>query len=161
MKNKKTTYFLLPIVLAVWGMIGWKVYAAFGGNEKNIVASNLPTEKINPAETSDTTSLVVNYRDPFLDKAVEKIIPRQSKSNSQNIIVKQSVPAMQTSAWPKLAYQGLIKKSVGEKATGFLTVDGKSFFVQAKQDLQDVTIGRLWKDSVEVFFEKEKKIIRK
>jgi hypothetical protein len=161
MKNKKTAYFMLPIVLAIWGVIGWKVYAAFGGNEKNNVAVTPPIEKINVQESKDTVKLIANYRDPFLDKMIDNSIPKKQKANPQIQIINQLIPLVQTIQWPTLAYHGLVKKSKAEKAVGFLSVNGKSFFIQGNQDIDVVKVGRLWKDSVEIFLGKEKRITRK
>ena len=154
MKNRKTAYFLVPVVLAIWGMIGWKVYAAIGGNNKD---SSIPSvqKKVKPSasEISDTIELIANYRDPFLDKSV--VINDNSKPKIQNSKlpqVKVADPPNVSVSWPKIIYHGLIRKSGSEKTLGFLSVDGKSHFVQMGDEAGEVKVGKIWKDSVEVFF---------
>jgi hypothetical protein len=161
MKNKKTAYFMLPVVLAIWGMIGWKAYVVLGANDKN-VATDVPlTEKKIKRETlSDTIHLIANYRDPFLDRMIENPKPRIKQQNSKAEIVKPQIP-VQPVAWPKVVYHGLIKKASDKRTVGFLSVDGASHFVQSGEDAGNVKVGRIWKDSVEIFWQKEKKMFRK
>ncbi len=152
---------MLPIVLAIWGIIGWKAYATFGGNNKNAVASIPQNEKINSQELPDTIKLIANYRDPFLDKSVENPDRKKNKSTLQAQAVKPKPKEVKPILWPKVAYHGLVKKSNDNKTVGFLGVDGKSYFVQSGEEAGLVSVGKLWKDSVEVFWGKEKLVLKK
>ncbi|HET6990351.1 MAG TPA: hypothetical protein VFJ43_03460 [Bacteroidia bacterium] len=163
MKNKKTAYFMVPIVLAIWGVIGWKVYAAVKGNDKNIlVSSEQKKEKSSLKEIPDTVSLIASYRDPFLGKVVViKDNSNQKSRDSKLPVVKVPDPPAIPEPWPKISYHGLIRRSGSARTVGFLSVNGASYFVQGGEDLTVVKVGLLWKDSVEVLFGKEKKIFRK
>jgi hypothetical protein len=162
MKNKKTAYLLVPLVLFVWGMIGWKIYAAVNPGEiKNNEKAN--TEKTNdPAKIiPDTFGLVANYRDPFLDKNF-------SRENSKIIIKNKNLPVVKNIEvvkpdikWPEVAYHGLIMRNNSEKKIGFLSVNGASYFVQEGENAAGMKIGRLAKDSIEVLLGKERRIVRK
>ena len=160
MKNKKTAYFLIPLVLLVWGMIGWKVYAAMnntaGGNMKE---DN--NEEVKPAEEKipDTFELLVNYRDPFLGNSKIKI-PNSPKTNTEKHAVP-IIPPKPVFSWPEISYHGLIVRNGTEKKTGFLRVNGISYFVQGGDEAGGVKVGKISKDSVEVMLGKERKIIRK
>src|ERR1044072_6787061 len=161
MKNRKTTYFMLPFVLAIWGVIGWKVYVAFGKNIKNVVSNNAPAEKNKAEPLADTISLIANYRDPFLDKTIENSPAKIHTTKISKAESVKSIPVVTVAAWPKIMYHGLIKRSGDKRTVGFLSVDGKSFFVQGGGEAGAVKVGKLWNDSVEIFFGKEKKMIRK
>lgn len=163
MKNKKTAYIMVPIVLAIWGMIAWKVYAAMKGKGDQVsVHANLESEKLNATEIPDTIQLIANYRDPFLDKQI--VVKDNSKSrikNSKLPVVKVPEPPKAPTGWPKISYQGLIKRNSDQKTVGFLSVNGASYFVQGGEGAGEVNVGKLWKDSVEIFFGKDKKIFKK
>lgn len=163
MKNKKTAYILVPVVLAVWGMIGWKVYAAMNGKDEKFVTV-VADEKIKSAvnEIPDTIALIADYRDPFLgkitvinDNSAFKI--QHSKSKTEKIPDPPKAPIV----WPVVSYHGLVKRNGDQKTVGFLNVSGKSFFVQGGEEAGEVRVGKLWKDSVEILFGKEKKVFRK
>jgi hypothetical protein len=161
MKNKKTTYFMLPFVLAIWGVIGWKVYAAFGKNVKNNVSSNSPAEKNKAEPLADTVSLIANYRDPFLDKTMENSPQKFHGNKISKVEIAKTIPVVPISVWPKIMYHGLIKRSGDKRTVGFLSVDGKSYFVQGGAEVNAVKVGKMWNDSVEIFWGKEKKVVRK
>lgn len=154
---------MVPIVLAIWGMIGWKVYAAMKGKDNQIsIVTNVEKIKSGGTEISDTIQLIANYRDPFLDKQIA--IKDNSKFrilNSKLPVVKVAEPPQAPIVWPTIIYHGLIKKSGNEKTIGFLSVDGQSHFVQSGQQAGVVRVLRIWKDSVEVFWEDKKKVLRK
>ncbi len=69
MKNKKLTYFLVFIVLVVWGMIVYRIFESVGGNDDdNLQATSgkMVKEPYNDFSIpKDTTHLLLNYRDPF------------------------------------------------------------------------------------------------
>lgn len=163
MKNRKTAYIMVPIVLAIWGMIGWKVYAAMKDNAKPVVEnhadgkSNLTQSKI-----PDSIPLIANYRDPFLDKNISsKVNSKNENRNPKSIVVKIPPTPKTAPAWPKITYHGLIKRTNDQKTVGFISVNGESYFVKGEEAAGDVTVGKLWKDSVEIIFGKEKKVFAK
>jgi hypothetical protein len=162
MKNKKTGYFLVPVVLIIWGMIGWKVYAVVLGNDKNAAITS-PQSKIESiTEIQDTIQLIANYRDPFLDKT--SISEENSKLKIQNSklkIEKISIHPVLQASWPEISYHGLVKHSGSEKAVGFLDINGTTYFVEGGDEAGVVKVGKMWKDSVEVALGKEKRVFRK
>lgn len=62
MKSRWTTYLLLTAVVAVWGIVIWKIFTP-----ANTPASIVPTKAEASAPASDATdTLRLNYPDPFL-----------------------------------------------------------------------------------------------
>ncbi|MGL4599303.1 MAG: hypothetical protein ACRCYO_17405 [Bacteroidia bacterium] len=158
-------YVLLPIVLAIWGTIGWKIYA--GLQEKTETKQTPQTGAMLPKNElqAESLSLVANYRDPFLEGAVSQ----QQTNTIQTPKVNQ--PAVQTpkpqpivetpQQWPQITYNGLIKRNGEEKVVGFLTVDGQSHFVKPGDKAGSVNIVKLWKDSIQVSWNKLQRVVRK
>jgi len=145
MKNKKISWFLLPAVLCIWGVIGWKVYAAIGDDE---------TVAVNENELHVTPD-----RAPFLDKPVPVKMPKKNSSTPipPKIEKKETVVAV----WPVLRYAGLVKQSKDGKLVGFLHVNGVSHFVKSADVIDELVIGKVWSDSVEVRRGKERRVITK
>jgi hypothetical protein len=163
MKNRKTAYIMVPIVLAIWGMIGWKVYAAMKGKDDQILAQ-VTGEKIKTTveKISDTISLIADYRDPFLGKSIViKDSKFEIRNSKKELAVKVPVKEKIALAWPKVVYHGLIKRTTDQKTVGFLNVNGRSYFVKGGEAAGEVNVGKLWKDSVEIVFGKDKKVFRK
>ncbi len=156
---------MVPLVLAIWGMIGWKVYAAMKGKEDSISVI-AKEEKIKVStEIPDTVKLIADYRDPFLGKNIvpgndSKFI-RRGGQDSKLKIEKKAEPVKVVAAWPLVSYHGLVKRNGDQKTVGFLNVNGTSYFVQGGDVAGEVQVGKLWKDSVEILFGKDKKIFRK
>lgn len=162
MKNKITAKFLLPLVLVIWGLIGWKIYAAMNGNDESPAMHKESNGFAAKAKTiSDSIILIANYRDPFLGKQNET---HRVKSNpvASSIAkpIKTETPKP-VRADLKINYYGLVKRNSDSKAVGFLSINGNSCFVQSGQIIDEIKILRLWKDSVELQNGKEKKIVRK
>ena len=68
MKNKKLTYLLGAVVLAIWGLIIYRVYVAVKGNDDDMPTGQVTTSKEPYNDYTiprDTTRLLLNYRDPF------------------------------------------------------------------------------------------------
>lgn len=162
MKSRKTAYVMLPLVLAIWGTIGWKVYASLGNEPAAVTAERTAPVKDRSVQLPDTIRLIANYRDPFLDKlvATEKptVKPIRNPKPAQPGTPQVSQPVQ---VWPQVTYHGLIKRSGDEKTVGFLRVNGTSHFIRGNEAAGVVNVVRLWKDSVEVAWGKEKKIVRK
>ncbi|CAN5882891.1 hypothetical protein BH11BAC7_BH11BAC7_16740 [soil metagenome] len=165
MKNKKTAYLLVPIVLAIWGMIGWKVYAAMGGKDENNKLALIENISVSNIEIPDTVELIANYRDPFLDDSKFKIQDSKFRINDSKLL-KVKIPEQPKviAVWPVVAYYGLIRRNGDGKTVGFLNVNGVSYFVSATAGGEvagDVRVGKLWKDSVEVFWDRERRVVGK
>lgn len=166
MKNKKTAWILLPAVLAIWGFLGWKVYAAMTVDEPMVVFNpevndELEKEKLIP----DTYQLLLDYNDPFLkgenpNKHVKQPIVNGPPKNANTEPKKQPQPPAQKS-WPEIRYSGLVKSPKDGKMVGFLSINGTSHFVKPGEVIGEVTVREIWKDSVKVVMGKESRFVRK
>ncbi|MCA6363624.1 MAG: hypothetical protein IM638_11355 [Bacteroidetes bacterium] len=163
MKNKRTTYLLMAVVAAIWGLIGWKIWKGLQGDDDFNVEPETVLNAKNKNTLSDSFELILNYRDPFLDKPVAAVT---SASVSTQSVPKQTVvaapkPEPVTSSWPEIRYGGLVKRTGQEKSAAFVSVNGNSEIVVPGQKIGDITITRIWRDSVEVMRGKEKRMIKK
>ncbi len=158
-------YVLLPVVLAIWGTIGWKIYVGLKDQDEHTGATQI--EKPIAIDQVDAARLpiVANYRDPFLDGAVTHANTGQTGMPKPKAVVAPVVtvkaPVETPLHWPEISYSGLIKRNGEEKVVGFLNVDGQSHFVKPGDKAGAVTVLKLWKDSIQLSWNKQVRVVRK
>jgi hypothetical protein len=125
MKNKKSIYILLPIVLLVWGGV---LYQFFSFTTADEVLKNYTTElNIKPFKLKEknTFSINVNYRDPFLGKM--HVVPQEA-SKSKKINPKTSIKTKieEIIIWPTIQYKGIVSDTKDKIKIYMLIIDGKT-----------------------------------
>lgn len=129
MKNKKNIFFLLPIVLIIWGGV---IYQFFS------IASPAETQKetitgfsIKPLDIKERKNITidVNYRDPFLGK----MYVEQKKT----IVTPKKTPKIvEVVNWPTITYKGLISDSKKKNKIFLMIIGGETFYMK-KGDLKN------------------------
>jgi type II secretory pathway component PulC len=157
MKNKKMLYILIPATLVVWGLIIMKILGTVNPVEIPVVQTSVLPASSGETE-KDTFSIHPDYRDPFLRKHREPVTSVEKP-------VRPSIPSppvvkVQT-PWPVIQYNGTIKNQSSNKERVLLQVNGQDHMVQAGETIEGVLIYKVYKDSIEVHFLKEKKFIHK
>lgn len=74
MKSRWTTYLLLVVVVAVWGVVAWKIFAP--ASETVSVAQ--PKRAVPAAEAAAADTLYLDYPDPFLKGAPRQVVKPRS-----------------------------------------------------------------------------------
>ncbi|MBY8962535.1 hypothetical protein KJK34_07195 [Flavobacterium sp. D11R37] len=133
MKNKKSIYFLLPVVLFIWGMVIYQFFS-FSGNETvlNASASYSKTTIIKPEKQS--FAIDVNYRDPFLGKMYN---PQQTKKGH---VSKEKNRPKEVISWPYIAYKGIVSDTKDNNKVFVVVINNSTFFMQEKDTEQGVTL---------------------
>jgi len=133
MKNKKNTYILLFAVLLIWGLVLYRFFS-YASSEENIV-ENTGDITIKPVilNASDTVSLNVNYRDPFLGKMY---IPEGAKK----AVTIRTHKLQEQIVWPPVIYKGIVSDSKNKKKVFMLIINGQTFFMKEKDTEQDITL---------------------
>ena len=162
MKNKKTAWMLLPAVLLIWGLLGWKIYAAMKDDPSPpFVATSPDPSAPKHVTVPDSYQLLLDYPDPFLTAKktpVRNVSPSSPKPG--NTSTPKVTAPIAPAVWPELRYAGLVQSKDG-KTLGFLTVNGASHFVKTNDIIGEITVQKIWKDSVLVVRGKEKNVVRK
>lgn len=160
MKNKKLSWFLLPAVLAIWGMIGWKVYAAINGEDENFTSESQQAKlTVDTSAVPEEYTLLLDYRDPFFETKPKPKSNSSTVKKADQVVPKNVVQS--GVQWPAVSYGGLVRQTQSGKTVGFLIVNGTSHFVSAGEVVGDLSVTKMWGDSVEVKFGKEVRRIRK
>ena len=147
MKNKKSIYILLPIVLLIWGIL---IYQFFSFSAPDETLEKTSTEfNIKPFKLKERTAFSVNvtYRDPFLGKMYA--IPVTNPKKSVVGIKKQTKPE-EAIVWPTILYKGMISDTKEKNKVFIMTIAGHDFFMKKGDTENEVFLKDGDKESVYV-----------
>ena len=103
MKNKKIIYVLLPVVLIVWGYVGFSIFT-FGEEEEEIEPIRIDQIVTDKDQKPMSKTLALNYADPFL-KGVRNTPVRVRSVQKNKLATKKTDPVN----WGEITYYGFIK----------------------------------------------------
>lgn len=150
MKNKKTTYILLVVVLFVWAMVIYQFFSFSGGSES--ITENHTALNIKPVQAPkrDTFSINVNYRDPFLGKMYNPDNKKATKKRNTSNKTKETI------VWPSIIYKGLVSDSDDKQKVFMVIIKGKTFFMREKDTEEEVTLLKGNREFIEVKYKDKK-----
>ncbi|MDB5122343.1 MAG: hypothetical protein JWP94_472 [Mucilaginibacter sp.] len=161
MKNKKLTYALIFIVLAVWGMIIYRVIASAdpGDGASPVFTAKMKKDPYNDYTIpKDTTHLLLNYRNPFgVQKQPDTAEVPLKKLIHKTIGVAPVKPAMN---WNFIQYLGYIHNSSSRKLIALLAINGKNVTLKEGETADKVRLMKNMRDSVRISFNGQIKCIR-
>jgi hypothetical protein len=164
MAKKKINIILILIVLGLWGTVGFRAL------NHRLSSDILLTEKLNQTRNitidqinKDTFELEKINRDPFLDKKFQSAIISPKKQISHySSIKKGSAPVIikpnPDIHWPTLTYYGYLKSKDQELV--LLKIDSKLCKLKLNDPINGLIVKKKYKDSIEVCFNSQSKIIR-
>jgi len=169
-KNKKILYFMIPLILLVWGVVFSQLYSFFFAKPITVVQE--PESIINIDEIKEETfSIIADYRDPFLGNkvrvsrsrsvSVSTGTSRQQSNSQRGQNTSRKVESIQQ-PWPSILYMGMIKnKDNLDRKVIFVKIDNKEYKVKEGDVVNFVTINEINKEFIKVSFQKETKTITK
>lgn len=158
MNNKGLTYLLLVVVIIAWGY--WLYMLAerfnwFGENGNNTEMNDFVPPEL-PKNLVDTFQIKADYRDPFLGKRMVVANPSQKLS-----VKPKELPKPVTLSWPSISYSGMIKNQQSNKQLAIVVINGQSNMMKLGSVIAEVTLNKIYRDSIEVTYQKMKKVIKK
>ncbi|HEX3008688.1 MAG TPA: hypothetical protein VHO90_13840 [Bacteroidales bacterium] len=159
MKNKKLIYFLMPMVLLVWGLIFYRVYMGLENNDKESYGQLSYNSGKKEDVKQDTFVLIASYKDPFLDGKTEVArVVSSGQVLEKRAIVQSSMPLV----IPDIQYYGLISNAKNKGKIGLIKFQGKDCFLR-EGDVSDLRLKviRLLKDSVVLIYQQQKVTIKR
>jgi len=133
MKKHTKTYVLLTIVLAVWSVIGIRMFNAFGPDELPLTPKTISTPfKPLVPKTRDSFGISANYRDPFLGK-----LPQQKSTQKKKAFKKES-----TVPEPIIQYTGHIVDTESGKSVFFISVNGQQYMLSPGEQMEQLKLVR-------------------
>lgn len=148
LKNKKITYLLIALVSLIWGLVFYKIYSKFGG--ENQVQKNLPQSFVTvEKEQSDSIfTLSLDYPDPFL-----KGMGQQPENSILTDIIKTVNP--QVFNWLLIEYRGFLTSNGKNGSTGLLKVQSSNLLVKQGMVYSAIKIRTITKDSILLEYQKK------
>ena len=149
MKNKKITYLLIVLTVAIWGTIGWKVYQALRKDDIPVISgNNIPL----PKQDNSTPSLLLNYRDPFLGGYSEPVREVRVNNNPQSVVNRQPI-IEEPEISPNFRYKGVIR--VGAEIQAMVSVNGETLLFKANDQVGQFVISNILDDKLVVRMNKK------
>ncbi len=152
MKNKKNIYLLVPAVLLIWGIVGYKIYASLNStNEVAIVDNNAIEFKPEVIKDVEKFSISANYRDPFLGKLVN------NTKKTSNSVKKKVKPIV---IFPEITYNGMVSpKETDREALFLITINNKQQFLSVGKQIDGVRLLNGNSKEIIIGFQNNKKTI--
>lgn len=158
MKNKKSIYILLPLVLIIWGVLAYRILGIFDENELTDDSPVTQFQNIKYKEP-DSVKIVIDYRDPFSGK----IDTKQNNDNISSIIRTEVettiVQSEKTEIEPTIIYNGLVSDTKDKKKVFMLSVDRKVYLLEKGQEQDNIKIISGNTKEVVVLVNKKKEIV--
>jgi hypothetical protein len=158
MKSKKSLYFLLPLVGVVWGLIIYRIIQ-YTQPSIDFVDSKLMISSENDSISySSQKKLLLNYADPFLNE-VQTTSVESKQSAYASVFLTNPEPSQKEVVWPLIAYKGMIKN--GQQLLGIVEIDTKKSLVSDGIRLKELTIKKVYSDSIVIVLDKNTKTFYK
>ncbi|GAA3614546.1 hypothetical protein Q4Q39_02670 [Flavivirga amylovorans] len=153
MKSKTKTYTLLGLVLAIWGIVGYRIILTIKPTEPNTSKQNINVA-FNPKINTkvDTFSIQPLDRDPFLGILHKK---RNPISNTKKAVLKTPI------LWPSLVYHGVILKQDSKEKVCVLSINEKQHIIKVGQNIENVKLLKANSKEASVIFKGQRKTITK
>ncbi len=130
MKNKKNIYFLIPTVLLIWGIIGYKIVKSINPSQPN-ATTRVAIADFKPKElvVSKPYTINANYRDPFLGSIAT------NKKKVKRVVQKKSI------VFPSVQYVGFIAPIGKKKSPVFiLKIYGQQELLKKRETAQELQL---------------------
>jgi hypothetical protein len=165
-KSSKAKYILFPVVGLIWGLVILRYLGVFESDAELPPPPAASMHKVNLSEVesvTDTFTLHLNYRDPFLDKprvVKEERLVNADVSPNSNHTPTQPAPIVDQAQkgfdWASVRYNGLVKVTGNTDPVGLMQINGQTVFVRNHELRGAIEIIKLYEDSVVVRLIKEK-----
>ncbi|WP_300570380.1 hypothetical protein [Flavobacterium sp.] len=164
MSKKKINIALLIVVLALWGTVGYKTISQYFFSKELAFNDVKLNTKLNFNQIKkDTFNLESIQRDPFLNNNSE---PPTNTEVVKKVYLPKKVVSKPVAApkpvlqWPAIFYYGYIKSKDKTEELILVKIDRQLHKLRKNDQIDGLTIKKVFNDSIEVSFYKEKKIIK-
>jgi hypothetical protein len=156
MKNKKTIYLLLPIVLFIWGAVLFQ-FVTFNSNDEQQIINNEIEIKPFKIKDKDTFNISISKRDPFLGS----ISSSENSNKVKKVITPHKVAKIKEEIqWPEVSFKGIVSDNKEKVKVYMLIINGKTYLMKKGEQQEEVklkdgdreTIYAIYKGDLKVIF---------
>jgi hypothetical protein len=138
-KNNRLTYILIPVVLIVWGVIGWRIFS-YGDEEAELDPIIVSDRSMTENKPAVRPRLRLDYQDPFLK--VGLLEPRvEEDKETPPVQVNRNIQK------PPIIYKGLIAGAKGS-VVGLVDYQSQSYLVHQGDAIGSFQIRGIYADSL-------------
>jgi len=150
MKKRGLNILLILLLVIIWFFVFKKTYTLIDTNEVVTIPFNEPIPKIESKKlVREDYIFEPLVRDPFTQKAKAKAIYKTKKRKSKNDKVKKKlIPQSDKLTWPKIQYFGFVQNSKKTTVMSLLKIDNRIHRVRKGNIVQDLTIVKVFNDSI-------------
>ena len=158
MKKKTLNYFLIASVVFVWGLIIYKIVAAYADHEPD--EQSLPQHKKKEAYNDyalpkDTSHLLLKYRDPFgIVKQKDTSVAAPRTSDFQ----RKAIPRVAMN-WDFIRYVGYIRNPVSKKLVAMVRLNSNELMMNEGEQNGDIRLIKNLRDSIKISYQGKMKFI--
>lgn len=168
MQKKRINIILLLVVLGLWGTVAYKTITQFFfPKQVTVIQEQFNANPSIGEHKKDTFNLTLINRDPFLNKqnnnkplAVQRNIVEKNLNVRPKVKTPIIIKEKPVIIWPVISYYGYIKSKIKADELIMVKVDSRLYKIRKNDEVDNVIIKKIYKDSIEVIFNKEKKIIK-
>ena len=164
--KKKINIVLIIVVLGLWGTVAYKTVSQYFFSKELVANKTQLNDELNLNQVNKATfNLEKVARDPFLNRQnqTDSVVKKKyyskipnSESRPNPIVLKPRV----IMNWPLISYHGYIKSKDKNEELILVKIDKRLYKLRKGDQIEGVTVKRVYNDSIELNFNKEKKIIR-
>ena len=173
-KNRRLLYVLLPAVLVIWGLIFQRIWRAARDDEESAQAkTDEPSAMSASAVAAQIPRLLLNYADPFRASSSTTLLAspvavtnnalgsyaRPLSPSPLNLPIAPVATPIVPVEWPIVKYLGFINNPRLENRIALLTISDKEYSLKSGGNKGEITVSKIWRDSVQVIFKAHKKTI--
>lgn len=159
-KDKKIIYFLLPVIILVWAFVFYQLYNYFFKEPQYFITESAPKLSYETF-TEEPSTIVANYRDPFLGNRVSISSPNINQANNTKPKTKNSSVSSEKMDWPSIEYKGMIKNNNSNKRIGIAIINGNEHLIKQGNIINGVTFVKIDKTEIKVHYQNSTKTISK
>lgn len=151
------TYGLIAVVIAVWGIIFYRIFNSISSEEKPVAFTSFNSTQVEEQDKAltDTFRLIATGRDPFLGNVAKAKTIGLPKRASKKIKVPE-VPV----DWSFIGYNGIVYNPSAKKKVVFMTIHGREVMMNEGDKADEVTLVKNFGDSVKVAFSGQTHVVR-
>ena len=161
MAKKKINIVLLLVVLGLWGLLVYRFVKQYNfKNDTVLVPHNNSSYSDKRLKSKDTFEMVPINRDPFLGTLGSKKITKVNYRYT-GITAPKKAPPLKKQV-PFIEYYGYIKSnSPSQKELVMIKSNGMLLKIKLGEEKEGVKVLKIFKDSIQFSFNKEKYYVRK
>jgi hypothetical protein len=159
MKKNITQYILFATVIFIWGYVLFKIYKSLNAKDEFVNRKEIQRDTTNEYSETDSFTIAKFYPNPFIEVIGDELGQgNYEEQNNEEDNYIASIPLK----WPKIEFMGIISaKKKTEKKTILLRIDNADYLVKNSEEIKQIKILAVYRDSVMLQFKNEKKTLKK